>query len=112
MTYEVRFQEMVRITDKGTVIPATVGVGQDGTVWLDPDEVGISARDVVKMTTCSKVRPITILDDRQRRLFINAQALAETQDDPLIQQSMRKAIAMILEKIKERRPPDDNLRNN
>jgi hypothetical protein len=112
MTYDVKFQEMIRISDDGKAIPATVGVGQDGTVWLDPDEVGISARDVIKMTTCSKARPVTLLDYKQGRAFINAQALADTQDDPVIQQSMRTAIAMILEKIKERKSLDDNLRNN
>ncbi len=48
MCYEVRFHNLVRVRD-GEACPARVGVGADGMLWLDPEELGIRPEEVAHM---------------------------------------------------------------
>ena len=111
MSYEVKFRHVVQIIG-GVGHLARIGLGPDGTVWLDVDEMGITPEDVMKMADCPGSGPLVLLDDDQQRVYASAQGLARIQANPEIRKAMFKTIEMLQGKLRAAQLKNDPLRNN
>ncbi len=111
MSYVVKFHNLVRVRD-GEVCPARVGVGTDGTLWLDPVELGMRGEELSHMAGYTGPGALVLVDSAHDRAYVNAQALAATQPDPKVREAMGRAIEMLLRMVGPTESRNDAVRNN
>jgi len=109
--YDVTFYDIIQV-DNGVASPARVGLGQDGTLWLDPNEVGIPPDQVKRVAECRGSGPMLLLDQVRDCIYVNAQAIARTEPDPKTRQEMTASTNNLLELLHRRKLHNATLRSN
>lgn len=79
----------------GAVIPVWVGVGLDGSIWVDPVPLRVRPSD---LDPSRYAGPFALIDPEVRRIYINARALVEMQIAP----RGREAMAVCMERLEAR----------
>ena len=107
--YGVKFQYIRRQAD-GVPYRAVIGLGSDGTLWVEPDEFGVEPGDVEKMMKFPGTSPLVLYVGR--RVFVNARAVAETVAAPEVRAKMREGIDVIVKEMQGGRCKNEHVRNN
>ncbi|MBI5386777.1 MAG: hypothetical protein HZA90_19065 [Verrucomicrobia bacterium] len=92
----MRFHDIFRLSN-GVAYPVRVGVGPDGLLWIDPDELYVPQEVMLRLADYPGPGPLMLLDDGQRRVFVNARAVAELTPEPDVQKAMRETIDLLLD---------------
>ena len=111
MSYDVKFQYIIRDAD-GVPYPAIIGLGSDGTLWVDPGELGVEPEDMKRVSNYPGTAPLVLIDIRTRRVFVNARAVAETIAAADVRARMCEGIEVIVKEMQRARPKHENVRNN
>jgi hypothetical protein len=80
----VKFHVLARHGDRQRRVVGKVGVGSDGTLWMEPSALEITRDRVDEVLEDLRgfPRPALLTDDTDGRVYVNVQAFAETRKCP------------------------------
>jgi hypothetical protein len=97
MSYRVTFFQGCAVGPDGVSHPAVVGVGPDQTLWVEPEPMGLTPADVARMDAAR--RPTVLVAHELRRVFVNAQVVADNMKCPENRRRMQAHIDSLLDRL-------------